>query len=410
MALAPSPLAPKAFPALPPVPGLRLATAATGLRYRGRDDLALFELAPGSTVAGVFTRNQVAGHPILWGRRILGGGRARALIVNAGNANVMIGPAGDVAVEAEAAAVAKLLGCRADEVFVGSTGVIGEPLPVGRIIEALPAMVRELRPDGWRAAAEAIRTTDTFAKGSAATARIGGAAVTIAGIAKGSGMIQPDMATMLAYIVTDAALPAAWLQALLERVNQRSFCAITVDSDSSTSDMLLAFATGQAEHPPPQGPDDPAFAEFALAFEQVAVDLAQQVVRDGEGATKLIEIRVAGAKDDASARRIGLSIANSPLVKTAIAGEDANWGRIAMAVGKAGEPVEVAALAIALGGVAVARGGRRVDGLDEAPVAAHLKGQEILIEVGVGGGPGQAKVWTCDLTHAYIDINASYRS
>jgi glutamate N-acetyltransferase/amino-acid N-acetyltransferase len=288
--------------------------------------------------------------------------------------------------------------------------VIGEPLPVGKITAALPGLYERLGSATWRDAAEAICTTDTFAKGACARARIGDAAVTIAGIAKGSGMIQPDMATMLAFLFTDAALPAAILQPLLEAACDRSFHAITVDSDTSTSDTLLLFATGRARHPDAAGPDAPILEGFRAALEQVARDLAQQVVRDGEGAAKLITIAVTGAADDASARRIGLAIANSPLVKTAIAGEDANWGRIAMAIGKAGEPVELARLAISFGGHAVARDGARVPGLDEAPVAAHLKGRQVGIAVEVGSGSGQATVWTCDLTPGYIAINADYRS
>jgi glutamate N-acetyltransferase/amino-acid N-acetyltransferase len=331
-------------------------------------------------------------------------------VVNAGNANVLVGAAGDAAVRAEAETTAALLDAAPEDVFIASTGVIGEPLPVGKITAALPGLCEMLAPGAWRTAAEAICTTDTFAKGAWARARIGAADVTIAGIAKGSGMIQPDLATMLAFLFTDAALPAATLQPLLEAACDRSFHAITVDSDTSTSDTLLLFATGRARHPAPAGPDDPLLDGFRVALEQVARELAQQVVRDGEGAKKLIAITVNGAVDDASARRIGLAIANSPLVKTAIAGEDANWGRIAMAIGKAGEPVELRHLAISFGGHAVARDGARVPDLDEAPVAAHLKGREIAIAVEVGRGPGAATVWTCDLTHDYITINASYRS
>jgi glutamate N-acetyltransferase/amino-acid N-acetyltransferase len=405
-----SPLAPERFPEMPPIAGVRLATGAARLRYRGRPDLLLVELAPGSTVAGLLTRSQVPGHPVAWCRRILPRGAARGLIVNAGNANVLVGAAGDAAVRAEAETVAALLGAAPDEVYVASTGVIGEPLPVGKITAALPGLYETLGSASWRAAAEAICTTDTFVKGACARARIGEAEVTIAGIAKGSGMIQPDMATMLAFLFTDAALPAAILQPLLQAACDRSFHAITVDSDTSTSDTLLLFATGRASHAAPTRPDDPLLEGFRAALERVARDLAQQVVRDGEGAAKLIAIAVTGAVDDASARRIGLAIANSPLVKTAIAGEDANWGRVAMAIGKAGEPVDLPRLAISFGGHAVARDGARVPDLDEAPVAAHLKGCEIEIAVEVGSGSGAATVWTCDLTHRYIEINADYRS
>jgi len=405
-----SPLAPGRFPDVPVIAGVRMAACAAGLRYRGRPDLALFELAEGTTAAGLLTRSSVPGHPVAWCRRILARGRARGLVVNAGNANVLGGEAGDAAVRAEAETVAGLFGAEREDVFVASTGVIGEPLPVARITAALPDLHGALAAAAWPEAAAAICTTDTFPKGAFARAAIGDAEVTIAGIAKGSGMIQPDMATMLAFLFTDATLPHAVLQTLLEAACARSFHAITVDSDTSTSDTLLLFATGQARHPVPRGPDDPLLEGFRRGLEQVARDLALQVVRDGEGAAKLIAITVTGATDDGSARRIGLAIANSPLVKTAIAGEDANWGRIAMAVGKAGEPVDLAQLAISFGGHAVAQGGARVPDLDEAPVAAHLKGREIAIEVMVGRGPGAATVWTCDLTHGYIAINAAYRS
>jgi glutamate N-acetyltransferase / amino-acid N-acetyltransferase len=405
-----SPLAPKDFPAIPVIAGVRLAAVAAELRYRGRPDLALIELAPGSSVAGLLTRSAIPGHPVLWCRRILPHGRARGLIVNAGCANVLVGPAGDAAVRAEAEAVAAMIGTEAEEVYVASTGVIGEPLPVAKLVAALPQLQASLSATAWRDAADAIRTTDTFAKGSFSHTTIAGAAITIAGIAKGSGMIQPDMATMLAFVFTDAALPAEVLRPLLADANERSFHAITVDSDSSTSDTLLLFATGQAAHPRPRAWDDPILAEFRVALEQVLRDLAQQVVRDGEGAQKLITVEVHGAVSDRSARKIALAVANSPLVKTAIAGEDANWGRVVMAVGKAGEPVEPALLSISFGGHPVARDGARLPDLDEKPVAAHLKDREILIEVSVGSGSGRAVVWTCDLTHDYISINADYRS
>jgi glutamate N-acetyltransferase / amino-acid N-acetyltransferase len=405
-----SPLAPDGFPAMPAIAGVRLAAVAAELRYRGRPDLALVELAEGTAVAGLLTRSAIPGHPVAWCREILPRGRARGLIVNAGCANVLVGPAGDAAVRAEAQAVAASLGGEPQDVYVASTGVIGEPLPVAKIVAALPQLQARLDAGAWSEAAEAICTTDTFAKGSCSHATIGGAEVTIAGIAKGSGMIQPDMATMLAFVFTDAALPPKILQPMLADANERSFHAITVDSDSSTSDTLLLFATGRASHPAPRAWDDPGLANFRAALERVLVDLAQQVVRDGEGASKLIAVEIGGAVTDRSARRIALAVANSPLVKTAIAGEDANWGRVVMAVGKSGEPVEPALLAISFGGHPVARFGARVEGLDEAPVAAHLKEREIRIEVSVGSGPGRAVVWTCDLTHDYIAINADYRS
>jgi glutamate N-acetyltransferase/amino-acid N-acetyltransferase len=405
-----SPLAPDGFPAIPPIAGVRLAAVAAELRYRGRPDLALFELAEGTAVAGLLTRSSIPGHPVVWCREILPRGRARGLIVNAGCANVLVGSAGDAAVRTEAEAVAASLGGQPQDVYVASTGVIGEPLPVARIVAALPQLQARLDAGAWREAAEAICTTDTFAKGSFSHATIAGTEVTIAGIAKGSGMIQPDMATMLAFVFTDASLPAGILQPMLADANERSFHAITVDSDSSTSDTLLLFASGQAAHPAPRAWDDSALADFRAALERVLIDLAQQVVRDGEGASKLIAVEIGGAVSDRSARRIALAVANSPLVKTAIAGEDANWGRVVMAVGKSGEPVEPALLAISFGGHPVARAGARVDGLDEAPVMAHLKGREIRVEVSVGSGPGRAVVWTCDLTHDYIAINADYRS
>ncbi len=398
------------LPALPPLAGVRLGTVAAGLRYRGRDDLLLAELAPGSSVAGVFTRNRCPGAPVVWCRTALAGGRARALLVNAGNANVFTGRAGDLATRASAEAAAGLFGCKPRQVFLASTGVIGETLPVQKLIAALPAAHAALAADGWAAAAGAIMTTDTFPKAATRVARIGGAEVRISGIAKGSGMIAPDMATMLCFVFTDAKLPPPLLQALLERGLGNSFNAITVDSDTSTSDTLLLFATGQTRHPRVSEAGDPLLREFRAALADLLQDLALQVVRDGEGASKLIRIDVAGATTARSARRIGMAIANSPLVKTAIAGEDANWGRIVMAVGKAGEPAERDRLAVAIGGVWMAREGGVVEAYDEAPVVAHMRGAEVHIAVDLGLGRGSARVWTCDLTHGYIDINGSYRS
>ncbi len=407
-----SPLAPAGFPAMPEIPGVRLAATASGIRYSGRDDLALFAFVPGTTVGGVFTKSEVPGHPVIWCKDVLrrGEGRARGLVVNAGNANVLTGAHGDAAVLKEAEETADLLDVSPEQIFVASTGVIGEPLPVDKITAALPALGEKLRGDAWPDVAGAICTTDTFPKGAVKQATIEGRTVTIAGIAKGSGMIQPDMATMLAYIVTDARLPAPVVQALVEEANEQAFRRITVDSDTSTSDMLLLFATGQADHPAPNRADDPALGDFRRALIEVATDLAQQVVRDGEGATKFIQIRVNGAVSDDSARIIGLSIANSPLVKTAIAGEDANWGRIAMAVGKAYQRIDVGALSIHVGGHAVAKNGARIANLDETPISEHLRGLEIDIDVTVGQGSGNATVWTSDLTHGYISINADYRS
>jgi glutamate N-acetyltransferase / amino-acid N-acetyltransferase len=410
MAAARSPLAPERFPDIPAVPGVRLAAGAAGLRYRDRSDVLLAELCEGTSVAGLFTRSTLVGHPVAWCRRILPRGRARALIVNAGNANVLNGEAGDAVVLEEAGAAAALLDAAPEDVYVASTGVIGEPLDAPKITRILPQLRGGLSAGTWEVAADAIRTTDTFAKGSFARAEIAGAPVTIAGIAKGSGMIQPDMATMLAFLFTDARLPPPILQTLLAGANDRSFNAITVDSDTSTSDTVLLFATGRASHPPVSDAAEADLAAFREALLGVMGDLARQVVRDGEGAGKFIEVRVQGAVDDGSARRIAFGIANSPLVKTAIAGEDPNWGRVVMAIGKTREPVDPARLAISFGGHPLARNGARVPGLDEAPIAAHLKGREVLIEVAVGAGLGKATVWTCDLTHDYVSINASYRS
>ncbi len=400
---APSPLA-VPLPALPPIAGVRLGAAAAGIRYQGRTDLVMVELSPGTAAAGVFTRNKCPGAPVDWCRAALGGGRARGVVVNAGNANVFTGARGRETVEATAAAAAALLGCPAGEVFLASTGVIGQVLPPDRITAALPALHAALAADGWEAAARGIMTTDTFPKASTRTAAIGGKAVRITGFAKGSGMIAPDMATMLCFVFTDAAIPAGPLQALLSAGTEASFNRTTVDSDTSTSDTVLLFATGAA------GNDAGDLAGFASALDAVLLDLALQVVRDGEGAQKLIRIEIAGAVDHGSAKRVGMAVANSPLVKTAIAGEDANWGRIVMAVGKAGEPADRDRLSVGVGGTWMARDGTVVPGYDEAPVVAHMKGREISIAVDLGLGEGRATVWTCDLTHGYIDINGSYRS
>ncbi|WP_287999418.1 bifunctional glutamate N-acetyltransferase/amino-acid acetyltransferase ArgJ [Acidiphilium sp.] len=396
------------LPELPAIGGVRFATAAAGIRYRGRDDVLLASFAPGTTVAGVFTRNKCPGAPVTWCRDILPGGTARGLVVNAGNANVFNGAAGAAAARLSAEAAARTLGCAPEQVFLASTGVIGEPMPAERIVAVMDGLAADLAPERWAQAARAIMTTDTFPKASTRTAKIGGVEVRISGIAKGSGMIAPDMATMLAFIVTDAAVPAATLQALLRRGVGPSFNSITVDSDTSTSDTVLLFATGAAGNPPVEDARD--LAAFRRALNAVLHDLALMVVRDGEGARKLIEINVAGAVSARSARRIGLAIANSPLVKTAVAGEDANWGRIVMAVGKSGEPADRDRLAVAIGGVWMARDGRVVEGYDEAPVVAHMRGSDIRIDVDLGLGRGRGRVWTCDLTHGYIDINGSYRS
>ena len=399
-----SPLALK-LPELAPIAGVRLAAGTAGIRYTGRTDVFLAEFVPGTTVAGVFTSNKCPGAPIDWCRAALAGGTARALVVNAGNANVFTGQAGRDATLATAEAAAALTGCAPGQVFLASTGVIGQPLPYDRLTAALPALHARLSPDAVADAARGMMTTDTFPKAATRTANIGGTPVRITGIAKGSGMIAPDMATMLCFVFTDAAIPAAALQPLLARGVDASFNCTTVDADTSTSDTVLLFATSQAANPP-----DASLDGFADALNAVLLDLALMVVRDGEGAHKLIQIDVTGALTDASARRVALAVANSPLVKTAIAGQDANWGRIVMAVGRAGEPADRDRLSIAIGGTWMARNGTVVDNYDETPVVAHMLGQEIAIAIDLGLGSGAGRAWTCDLTHGYIDINGSYRS
>ncbi|HEY5608388.1 MAG TPA: bifunctional glutamate N-acetyltransferase/amino-acid acetyltransferase ArgJ [Alphaproteobacteria bacterium] len=405
-----SPLAPTASPTLPPIPGVRLASAACGLRYKGRTDLLLVELAPGTAAAGVFTRSLTAAAPVEWCRRVVKRGRARAIVVNSGNANAFTGLVGRKSVEHEAKAAAKLFGCAPHEVLLASTGVIGEPLPDQKIVDALPGLRSQLSETKWDEAARAIMTTDTFPKSAVRGARIGKVRVTIGGIAKGSGMIAPDMATMLGFVFTDAAIAAPALQAMLRDANMRTFNSITVDGDTSTSDTTILCATAKAGNPRIARAGDPRLKDFRKKLEEVLRELAQLVVRDGEGASKFVTLAVTGAASGDAARRIGLAIANSPLVKTAIAGEDANWGRIVMAVGKAGERANRDKLKIAIGGVQITRNGMAKPGYDETPVVAHMKGREIDIAVDVGVGRGRWTVWTCDLTHGYIDINGSYRS
>jgi len=406
-ALPVSPLA-LPLPPLPPIAGVRMATAEAGIRYKGRTDVLLAEFAEGTTVAGVFTRNLCPGAPVTWCREALESGLARGLVVNAGNANVFTGLAGVRAVEETAHAAATTLGTKAETIFLASTGVIGEPLPAHKIVAVMDELKTNLAADRFAEAAHAIMTTDTFAKGSTRIARIGGVEVRINGIAKGSGMIAPDMATMLSFIFTDAAIPAPALQAMLAKGVDSTFNCVTIDSDTSTSDTVLLFATGQAGNAPTEDPGH--LADFRRALHEVLHDLALMVARDGEGAQKLVTINVEGAVSNHSAKRIAMVIANSPLVKTAIAGEDANWGRIVMAVGKAGEPADRDKLGVAVGGVWMAQAGGVVPGYDETPVVQHMKGREIEITVDIGLGEGRATVWTCDLTHGYIDINGSYRS
>ncbi|MBC6441120.1 MAG: bifunctional glutamate N-acetyltransferase/amino-acid acetyltransferase ArgJ [Rhodospirillales bacterium] len=410
-ATAVSPLAPERFPVMHPVAGVSLGTGRCGIKASSTKlDLMLATFEKPATVAGVFTKSRTAGAPVRWCRKNLPKGRARGLVVNSGNANVYTGKAGDDAVKAAAQGVADLIGARAGDVYVASTGVIGETLPIAKIVKELPELHKRLKPGAWHDAAVAIMTTDTFPKGASVVTEIGGRPVTITGIAKGSGMIAPDMATMLAYVFTDAKLPAAVLQALLQTAADQSFNSITVDSDTSTSDTLQLFATGHAKHPSVTKVCDPALRAFRKAMDAVCLDLAHQVVRDGEGAQKFIEVAVSGAKSARAARRIGLAIANSPLVKTAIAGGDANWGRIVMAVGKSGEDIAETSLDIHVGGHAVAIKGAPPFDYDEALIAAHMAGQDIVIHIDVGVGRGKATVWTCDLTHGYIEINADYRT
>ncbi|MGE3692883.1 MAG: bifunctional glutamate N-acetyltransferase/amino-acid acetyltransferase ArgJ [Novosphingobium sp.] len=397
------------FPAIPQIAGVAPRIARAGYKDWGRCDLTYVELAEGTAVAGVFTQNVCCSTEVEMGREQIAGGRARALVVNAGNSNAFTGFRGREAVEQIMDQVATRLGCPPSQILVSSTGVIGVPLPKDKARDGVAAAL-DAAPCSWEDAARAIGTTDTFPKGALAHAVVDGRTVTLGAIIKGSGMIAPDMATMLGYIFTDAAVEPAFLQQLLSASNLKTFSCITVDSDTSTSDTVLVFATGKAGNSPIASFDSPGADAFAAALEDVCRQLAHLVVRDGEGAQKFIEIEVTGAVSDDSARRIGLAVANSPLVKTAIAGEDANWGRVVMAVGKAGEPADRDKLAIRFAGKWVAQAGLAVDSYDEAPIAAHLKGQDISIGVELGMGQGRATVWTCDLTHGYISINADYRS
>jgi glutamate N-acetyltransferase/amino-acid N-acetyltransferase len=408
VATAISPLAPAAFPDLPAIAGVKLHTATLGIRYKGRPDVLLAELEPGTQVAGVFTTSTTASAAVRWGREALKGGSGRAFFVNAGNSVAFTGKAGEKFVADKVETASKALGCAKSEIFTASTGVIGEPTTANRITDAMDDILAN--DAGWLDAAKAIMTTDTFPKGASAIATINGKTVTIAGIAKGSGMIEPNMATMLGFVFTDAAVPHSVLQAILADCNNRSFNAITVDSDTSTSDTLLVAATGKAGNDAISDVNDPALAAFKTALEDVLRDLAHQIVRDGEGASKFITVNVTGAVNEKEAKIAAKAIANSPLVKTAIAGEDANWGRIVMAVGKCGVTADPNKLSVAIGGITLAKNGERVADYDEGPVEAHIKGQYIDIDADLGFGEGAATVWTCDLTHGYISINADYRS
>ena len=411
MATKVSPLAPTSVPDMPALNGVRLATAAAGIRYKNRTDVLLVLLDPATTVAGVFTQSKCPSAPVDWCRAALKGRKARALVVNSGNANAFTGKSGRAACQLTARIAAKAIGCGPDEIYLASTGVIGEPLDATKFDGVMGTLVADAQGLGWLDAARAIMTTDTFPKVATARARLGKATVTINGMAKGAGMIAPDMATMLSFVFTDAPIAAPVLQALLRETVADTFNAVTIDGDTSTSDTLLAFATGTAAGAPRiTKASDPQLKSFRKAFAQVLGDLAEQVARDGEGARKLVEIQVEGAVSKTSARRIAMSIANSPLVKTAIAGEDANWGRVVMAVGKAGEPADRDKLAIWFGGIRVAHKGLRDPAYDEAKVSAAMKEQKILLKVALGLGQGRDRVLTCDLTKESVAINGDYRS
>ena len=405
-----SPLAPKSYPDLPAIAGVRFATAEAGIKYKNRTDVLLMAFDEGTTAAGVLTRSKCSSAAVDWCRANLPGGQARGLVVNSGNANAFTGVKGQKSVELTADYAAKALGCAPSEIFLASTGVIGEPLDASKFAGVLDAMAARVDAGPWMEPAKAIMTTDTFPKLSGAIFEIDGIEVKINGIAKGSGMIAPDMATMLSFVVTDMPIAAPVLQALLARHVQTSFNAITVDSDTSTSDTLLAFATGKAGVEAITSLDDPRAETFGAALADVLFDLAIQVVRDGEGATKQVSVHVEGATSDQSAFRIAKAIADSPLVKTAIAGEDANWGRVVMAVGKAGEPADRDKLAIRFGDLLVAKDGERAAVYDEAATSAYMKGEDLELTVSLGLGEGKASVYTCDLTHGYITINGDYRS
>ncbi|GDX38397.1 arginine biosynthesis bifunctional protein ArgJ [Methylocystaceae bacterium] len=409
----PSPLAPKTMPLIAPLEGVRFATGAVGIRYADRPDVMLALLDEGATVAGVFTKSKCPSAPVEWCRAKLKSGKARALLVNSGNANAFTGKAGDQAVKLSAQLLAQAAGVKEKHIFIASTGVIGEPLDANKFQGKLTPLIEQAKPEYWEQAARAIMTTDTFPKLATRKAVISGVEVTLSGFAKGAGMIAPDMATMLAFIFTDAWIDAKVLQILLTNATQGTFNSITVDSDTSTSDSLLFFATGAARARGLEKIDrsrDNNLADFKRALNELMLDLAQQIVKDGEGARKFIEIQINGASTSRSAKKVALSIANSPLVKTAIAGEDANWGRVVMAVGKAGEKADRDRLSIWFGDIRVAHKGLRDPNYNEAEVSQLMQKDLIIIKVDLGIGEGTAKVWTCDLTKEYIAINGDYRS
>ena len=410
MSTAVSPLAPKHVPELPAIDGVRLATAEAGIRYAGRTDVLLALFDEGTATAGVFTKSKCPSAPVEWCRARLKAGKARALVVNSGNANAFTGKSGRAATKLTAEIAAKSARCKPAEIFLASTGVIGEPLDASKFAPVMDGLSQRAKAGDFLEAAKAIMTTDTFPKVTTATARIGKTTVTVNGIAKGAGMIAPDMATMLSFVFTDAAIAPAALQTLLKDGVANTFNAVTIDGDTSTSDTLMVFATGKAGNPRIARAADPKLKDFKRALQSVLADLAEQVARDGEGARKLVEIVVEGAVSQASARRIAMSIANSPLVKTAIAGEDANWGRVVMAVGKAGEPAERDKLTIWFNGIRVAHKGARDPAYNEAEVGAAMKQPEIALKVALGLGKGRDRVLTCDLTKEYVAINGDYRS
>ncbi|HEX5210445.1 MAG TPA: bifunctional glutamate N-acetyltransferase/amino-acid acetyltransferase ArgJ [Pseudolabrys sp.] len=405
-----SPLAPKRVPELPAIGGVRLATAEAGIRYAGRTDVLLALFDEGTATAGVFTKSKCPSAPVEWCRAHLKAGKARALVVNSGNANAFTGKSGRAATKLTAEIAAKSARCKPAEIFLASTGVIGEPLDAAKFAPVMDGLSRRARAGGFLEAAQAIMTTDTFPKVATATARIGNVTVTVNGIAKGAGMIAPDMATMLSFVFTDAAIAPAALQALLKDGVADTFNAVTIDGDTSTSDTLMIFATGKAGNARIARAANPKLKDFKKALQSVLANLSEQVARDGEGARKLVEIVVEGAVSKPSARRIAMSIANSPLVKTAIAGEDANWGRVVMAVGKAGEPADRDKLSIWFNGIRVATKGARDPAYDEAEVSAAMKKPEISLKVALGLGKGRDRVLTCDLTKEYVAINGDYRS
>ena len=408
-----SPFAPATLPEVPEIAGVRFATAQAGIRYKGRTDLLLAVLAPGTVAAGVTTQSKTCSAPVLWCRKQLEHGRARALVVNSGNANAFTGRKGVEAVTITAEAAAKAVGCAPEEVYLASTGVIGEPMDASRFTHLLTDLAASARPERWEDAARAIMTTDTFPKLAVRQVPMGAGEVTIAGFCKGAGMIAPDMATMLCFMFTDAPIAQPVLQRLVASTADRTFNCITIDGDTSTSDTVLMFATGQATGrgvPEVRDAADPVFTPFAEALHSLMHELALSVVKDGEGLSKFVAVEVLGAEDDRAARRIAFSIANSPIMKTAIAGEDPNWGRVVMAVGKSGEAADRDRLAIWFGPHLVAREGERAPDYSEAVVADYMNNGEITIRVDVGVGAGQATIWTCDLTHDYVSINADYRS